>query len=87
MFIKQINPLLYLDYVQNEVYLKQANIRKRDKLYFLKTSETGNPNQTNPMQTCDVLCDLVPFVQFNLKNIKNTHGRVLLLAKLQAYQK
>ena len=87
MFIKQINPLLYLDYVQNEVYLKQANLRKPDKLYFLKTSETENPNQTSPMQTCDVLCDLVPFVQFNLKNTKNTHGRVLLLAKLQAYQK
>ena len=28
------------------------------------------------------LRDLVPFVQF--KNIKNTHGRVLILVKLQA---
>ena len=31
---------------------------------------------------CDVLHDLVPFTQ--LKNVKNTHGEVLLLAKLQA---
>ena len=76
-----------LKYNLENVKWQQANLRKRDKLYFLKTSETGNPNQTNPMQTCDVLCDLVPFVQFNLKDIKNTHGRVLLLAKLQAYQK
>ena len=31
---------------------------------------------------CDVLRDLVPFAQF--KNMKNTHGGVLLLVKLQA---
>ena len=31
---------------------------------------------------CDVLCDLVPFVQH--KKGKNTHGGVLLLLKLQA---
>ena len=30
---------------------------------------------------CDALHDLVPFVQ--LKNLKNTHGGVLLLIKLQ----
>ena len=32
---------------------------------------------------CDALCDLVPFAQF--KNMKNTHGRVLILVKLQAW--
>ena len=31
---------------------------------------------------CDALLDLVPFVQF--KKSKNTHGRVLILVKLQA---
>ena len=31
---------------------------------------------------CDALRDLVPFVQF--KTVKNTHGGVLLLVKLQA---
>ena len=31
---------------------------------------------------CDALRDLVPFVQF--KNVKNTHGGVLILVKLQA---
>ena len=31
---------------------------------------------------CDVLRDLVPFEQF--KNVKNTHGEVLLSVKLQA---
>ena len=30
----------------------------------------------------DALRNLVPFVEF--KNVKNTHGGVLLLAKLQA---
>ena len=30
----------------------------------------------------DVLHDLVPFIQF--KNMKNTHGRVLLLVKFPA---
>ena len=29
-----------------------------------------------------VLCDMIPFVQF--KNVKNTHGGVLLLVNLQA---
>ena len=33
--------------------------------------------------TCDVLRDLVPFEQFNMKN---THGGVLILVKLQALQ-
>ena len=33
-------------------------------------------------QICDALRDLVPFVQF--KKRENTHGRVLLLLKLQA---
>ena len=32
--------------------------------------------------TCDVLRDLVPFVQF--KNVKNTHGELFLLVQLQA---
>ena len=31
---------------------------------------------------CDALRDLVPFLQ--LKSVKNTHGGVLLLVKLQA---
>ena len=31
--------------------------------------------------TCDALRDLIPFVQF--KKLKNTHGGVLLLVKLQ----
>ena len=31
--------------------------------------------------SCDVLCGLVPFVRF--KKSENTHGRVLLLVKLQ----
>ena len=31
--------------------------------------------------TCDALCDLVPFEQFN---VKNTHGGMLILVKLQA---
>ena len=31
---------------------------------------------------CDALHDLVPFVQ--LKNVKNTHGGVLLLVKLRS---
>ena len=31
---------------------------------------------------CSVLCDLVPFVHlYNLKNVKSTHGGVLLLVK------
>ena len=30
---------------------------------------------------CGALRDLVPFIQF--KNVKNTHGGVLLLVKLQ----
>ena len=34
------------------------------------------------MNICDVLRDLVPLVQF--KNVKNTHGGMLLLVKLQA---
>ena len=29
--------------------------------------------------TCDALRDLVPFVQFKLKIVKNTHRGVLLL--------
>ena len=33
--------------------------------------------------TCDVLRDLVPFVQF--KKRENTHGGLLLLLKLQAF--
>ena len=33
-------------------------------------------------ENCDALGDLVPFVQF--KNVKNTHGGVLILVKLQA---
>ena len=37
----------------------------------------------NEKSICDVLRDLVPFVQF--KNVKNTHGEVLLLVKLQAF--
>ena len=32
--------------------------------------------------SCDALRDSVPFLQF--KNVKNTHGGVLLLVKLQA---
>ena len=32
---------------------------------------------------CDALRDLVPFVQF--KNVKNIHGEVSLLVKLQAF--
>ena len=31
--------------------------------------------------TCDALRDLIPFAQF--KKLKNTHGGVLLLVKLQ----
>ena len=31
--------------------------------------------------TCDALRDLIPFVQF--KKLKNTHGGVLFLVKLQ----
>ena len=35
--------------------------------------------------TCDALRDLVAFVHlYNLENVKNTHGGVLLLVKLQA---
>ena len=34
------------------------------------------------LDICDILRDLVPFVQ--LKNVKNTHGGALLLVKLQA---
>ena len=36
----------------------------------------------NRLIICDVLRDLVAFVQF--KNVKNTHGGELLLVKLQA---
>ena len=32
---------------------------------------------------CDVLSNLVPFIQF--KNVKNTHGGMLILVKLQAF--
>ena len=32
---------------------------------------------------CDTLRNLVPFAQFK-KNVKNTHGGLLLLVKLQA---
>ena len=35
------------------------------------------------VNNCEVLRDLVAFVQI-LKNVKNTHGGVLLLVKLQA---
>ena len=36
--------------------------------------------------TCDALRDLVAFVHlYNLENVKNTHGGVLLLVKLQAF--
>ena len=35
-----------------------------------------------PKQICGALRDLVPFVQ--LKSVKNTHGEVLILVKLQA---
>ena len=37
----------------------------------------------NGWNICDVLSDLLPFVQF--KNVENTHGGVLLLAKVQAF--
>ena len=33
---------------------------------------------------CNILCDLVPFAQF--KKRENTHGRVLLLVKLQDFR-
>ena len=33
------------------------------------------------MIICDVLCDLVPL--YNLKNVENTHGGVLLLVLLK----
>ena len=33
--------------------------------------------------TCDVLCDLIPHL-YNLKDVKNAYGDVLLLVKLQA---
>ena len=39
-------------------------------------------NNVNIFTICGVLRDLVPFVQF--KNVKNTHGGVLILVKLQA---
>ena len=39
-------------------------------------------NNVNIVTICGVLRDLVPFVQF--KNMKNTHGGVLILVKLQA---
>ena len=38
--------------------------------------------QANRHQICDALRELVPFVQF--KKRENTHGRVLILVKLQA---
>ena len=37
-------------------------------------------NYRRVTKICDTLRDLVPFVQF--KNVKNTHGGVLLLVKL-----
>ena len=42
-------------------------------------------NYRRVTKICDTLRDLVPFVQF--KNVKNTHGGVLLLVKLQAEAK
>ena len=44
--------------------------------------ECRNGTVTFGYTICDVLHDLVPFVQF--QNMKNTHGRVLLLVKLPA---
>ena len=44
---------------------------------FKKNRVFGNPE--NSWCYCDALLDLVPFVQ--LKNVKNTHGGVLLFAE------
>ena len=33
---------------------------------------------------CNVMCCTIWYHLYNLKNVKNTHGSVLLLAKLQA---
>ena len=44
------------------------------------------PNLDDEDVIYDTLRDLVPFVLFgtNLKNVRNTHGGVLILVKLQA---
>ena len=74
-----------------EITLRQGsspvNLLHISELLFIGTPLEGcfcieafhNPPHKS---TCDVLRDLVPFVQF--KNVKNTHGGVLLWVKLQA---
>ena len=49
---------------------------------YLGLSAYKKPPLTAIAEICDALRDLVPFVQF--KNVKNTHGGVLILVKLQA---
>ena len=52
-----------------------------NKTYLPRFSLATNPKYYSEPK-CDVLRDLVPFVQF--KKRENTHGRVLILVKLQA---
>ena len=58
---------------KNCVVLKVGE-RLRMLLIYLRSFPSWN--------ICDVLRDLVPFL-YHLKNVKNIHGRVLLLVKLQ----
>ena len=58
------------------MFLKTAFVLKKDLFVSRPVENLGD--------TCDVLRDLVPFV--NLKDVKNIHaGGVLLLVKLQAF--
>ena len=50
------------------------------RIAIQKLGKHTRQSPLTPVLQCDVLHDLVPFVQF--KKRENTHGRVLLLVKL-----
>ena len=65
--------------------LSLSSSRKQDytQVSFMLFCNVSKKKFLKASTICDALRDLVPFVQFK-KNVKNTHGRVLILAKLQA---
>ena len=55
-------------------------IMQVSRIAIQKLGKHTRQSPLTPVLQCDVLHDLVPFVQF--KKRENTHGRVLLLVKL-----
>ena len=75
--LRSVNPMSYPHLATQSVTINDCT--KKVSTLPLRTQAFITNTLVN---TCDILRDLVPFVQ--LKNVKNTHGGALLLVKLQA---